>query len=204
MISLNCALFLSRTIRLCARASPTCPMPICKVPPSRTRRAACRPMAYLASEIGSAGGANSGKSVAGLSSTAENSSAGQIARPRHERQFGIDLRHQLERGAALRARLQHVERGVGVAGQRIARHAVDDALGHELRHDVEALRQQIGRRVGVVGGNIVLLRDGHVHPAPGEEEELDDADVRRQACHAAAARHRRDQGSRRTGGRSPA
>ncbi len=34
--------------------------------------------------------------------------------------------------------------------------------------------------MGVIGGNIVLLRDRHVHPAPGQEEELDDADVRRQ------------------------
>ena len=38
-------------------------------------------MAYLVSLIGSAGGANSGKSVSGLSSTALNSSAGRSPAP---------------------------------------------------------------------------------------------------------------------------
>ncbi|MGX1351502.1 hypothetical protein AB7M49_005078 [Bradyrhizobium elkanii] len=56
-------------------------MPICNVPPSRTRPAACKPIAYLVSLIGSDGGANSGKSVSGLSSTAANSSAGRSPAP---------------------------------------------------------------------------------------------------------------------------
>jgi hypothetical protein len=130
--------------------------------------AACRPMAYLASEIGSDGGANSGKSVAGLSS----------ARTRHERQLGIDLRHQLERGTALGARLQHLERGVGVAGEAVARHAIDHAFGHELRHHVEAGGEQIGHGVGVIRRDVVLLRLGDMQPSTGKKEELDHADVR--------------------------
>src|SRR5580765_7866223 len=111
MMPWNCALSRWRTISPCASASPTCPIPICSVPPSGTRPAACSPIAYLVSLIGSAGGANSGKSGAG-----------------HERQFGIDLANQLEGGTAFGAGAQNIQRGIGVAAQAVARDAVDHAL----------------------------------------------------------------------------
>ena len=44
---------------------------------------------------------------------------------------------------AFLAGAQHIERGVGIAAQTIARHAVDHALRHQLRDDVEPARQQI-------------------------------------------------------------
>jgi len=73
--------------------------------------------------------------------------SGQIPRARHERQFGIDLGHQFERGAALRAGAHHVQRGVGVAAQAVTRRPVDHALCYQLGNDVEPARQQIGRGV---------------------------------------------------------
>ena len=139
-------------------------------------------MAYLASEIGSDGGANSGNSVAGLSSTALNVSAGRSPGPGMNGSSELTCATSLKSARPSAARLQHVERGVGVAGQAIARHAVDHALGHELRHDVEAGGEQIGGGVGVIGGDVILLRHRHMQPSPGEEEELDDADVWRQAA----------------------
>ena len=67
----------------------------------------------------------------------------QVARARHERQFGIDLADQLERRGALCAGAQYIERGVGVAAQAVAGNAIDSALRHQLRDDVEATRQQV-------------------------------------------------------------
>ena len=67
----------------------------------------------------------------------------QIARTGHEWQLGIDLADQPERRPALGAGAQNVERGIGVAAQAVARHAVDHALGHQLGDDVEPTREQI-------------------------------------------------------------
>ena len=63
-------------------------------------------MAYLVSPIGSAGGANSGKSVCGAIEHRAEFLGRKVARARHERQFGIDLPEQLERCAALGAGAQ--------------------------------------------------------------------------------------------------
>ena len=104
----------------------------------------------------------------------------QIAGARHERQFGIDLADQLERRAALAARAQDVERGVGVAAQAVARHAIDHTFRDQLGDDVQPARQQIGRGMGIVRGDVVLLRVRHVQPFAGQEEELDHLDVGRQ------------------------
>lgn len=69
---------------------------LARAPPSRTRPAACSPIAYFwVSPIGSDGGANSGKFSLGLSSTAKNSSA-QVARARHERQLELTCPDELE------------------------------------------------------------------------------------------------------------
>jgi hypothetical protein len=64
----------------------------------------------------------------------------QIARTWHERQLGIDLADQLERRPALPAGAQYVERGVGVAAQAVARHAIDHAFRHQLGDDVQPAR----------------------------------------------------------------
>ena len=56
-------------------------MPSWRLPPSRIRLAACRPIAYFASLTGSDGGANNGKSVSGLSRTALNTLAGRSPGP---------------------------------------------------------------------------------------------------------------------------
>ena len=86
---------------------------------------------------------------------------------------------QFERRAALRARAQNIERGVGVAAQAVARDAVDDALRHKLGDDVKPARQQIGRGMGIVRGNIMLLRERHVQPPSGQKKELDHPDIGR-------------------------
>src|SRR5690242_14891075 len=52
----------------------------------------------------------------------------QIARPRHEWQFGVDLPDKLERGLALLAGTQDVEGGIGIAAQAVARDAIDHPL----------------------------------------------------------------------------
>ena len=106
--------------------------------------------------------------------------AGQIPRTRHERQLRIDLGDQFERGAAVAAGAHHVQRGVGVAAQAVARDAIDHALCHQLGNDVEPARQQIGRGMGVVGGDVVLLRERHMQPASSQKEKLDHLDIRRQ------------------------
>ena len=137
-------------------------------------------MAYLVSVIGSDGGANSGKSVSGLSSTALNSLRRQIARARHERQFGIDLPDQLERRAALFAGAQQIQRDVGIAAQAVARNAVDDALRHQLGDNVHPRRQQIGTGMGIVGGNIVLLRAGTCSHRPARKKNSITLNVGRQ------------------------
>lgn len=106
--------------------------------------------------------------------------ARQVAFARHERQFGIHLRDDLECDAALLAGTHQIERGVGIAAETITRLAIDDPLGHQLRDHVDATRQQIRRRVGVVRRDVVLLRIGITEPFSGKEEKLDDLDVRRQ------------------------
>src|SRR5260370_132323 len=129
----------------CANASPTCPMPICNVPPSRTRPAACSPMAYLVSPIGSDGGANSGKSVAGLSSTALNSSAGKSPAPGMQRggimEIGVSSETAVDhwRSEALLdqvLRLRLFQRPRGKQGQ------ADRAIGDRAR--VERIDDVVG------------------------------------------------------------
>ena len=104
----------------------------------------------------------------------------QIAGARHERQLGIDLADQLERRPALPAGAQDVERGVGVAAQAVARHAIDHTFRDQLGDDVQPARQQVGRGMGIVRGDVMLLRERHVQPFAGQEEELDHLDVGRQ------------------------
>ena len=69
--------------------------------------------------------------------------AGQITLPRHERKFGVHLRHDLEGDAAIRTRTHQVKRRIGVAAQAIARLAIHDALGDKLRDHIDAASQQI-------------------------------------------------------------
>ena len=97
----------------------------------------------------------------------------QIAGARHEWQPGIDLADQLERRAALPAGAQDVERGVGVTAQAVARHAIDHTFRDQLSDDVQPARQQIGRGMGIVRGDVMLLRERHMQPFAGQEEELD-------------------------------
>src|SRR5664279_2949586 len=112
-------------------------------------------MAYLLSPIGSDGGANSGKSVSGLSSTALNSSAGRSPAPGMNGSSELTCPEHLERCAALGACAQYIQRGIGVAAQAVARHALDNALRHQ-RHDyIEPARQQVRRNMGIICGNIV-------------------------------------------------
>src|SRR5712675_1225870 len=98
-------------------------------------------MAYLVSVIGSDGGANSGNSVAGLSSTALNSSAGRSPAPGMNGSSELTWPTSLN-DAAPCARARN-ERGVGVAAQAVAGNAIDNALRHQLRDDIEATRQQV-------------------------------------------------------------
>ena len=104
----------------------------------------------------------------------------QIAGARHERQLGIDLADQLERCPALAPCAQDVERGVGIAAQAVARHAIDHAFRDQLGDHVQPARQQVGRGMGIVRGDVMLLRVRHVQPFAGQEEELDHLDVGRQ------------------------
>ena len=67
----------------------------------------------------------------------------QIAGARHERQFRVDLPDQFERCEAFGPAAQYIQRGVGVAAQAVARDAIDNALCHQLRDDVEPTRQQV-------------------------------------------------------------
>ena len=106
--------------------------------------------------------------------------AREIARTGHERQFGIDLGDEFEGRAALGACPQNIERGIGIAAQAVAGNAVDHALGDELRDDVQAPREQIGRRVGVICGDVILLRRRDMQPASRQEEELNHLDIGRQ------------------------
>ena len=137
-------------------------------------------MAYLVSVIGSDGGANSGKSVAGLSSTALNSSAGRSPAPGMNGNSELTWPTSLNAARALRAGAQNVQRGVGVAAQAVARVAIDHAFGHQLRDDIEPARQQIGRGMGIVCGDVMLLRERHMQPFSRQEEKLDHLDIGRQ------------------------
>ena len=70
--------------------------------------------------------------------------------------------------------------GVGVAAERVAQAGSGLALADQLRGDVAALLEDIARREGVVGGDVVALRVRGVQVAAGLEEELLDLHVRRQ------------------------
>ena len=69
--------------------------------------------------------------------------AGQIALPRHERQFGVHLRHNLEIDTAVSPCAHQIEGCVGIAAQAVARFAIHNALGDQLRDHIHATRQQI-------------------------------------------------------------
>ena len=77
---------------------------------------------------------------------------------------------------------QQVERDVGVAAQAVRVSPCADALGDELRHDVDAALEHIAQRMGVVGGNIILLRERIAEPGAGQKEKFIDLDVRRQSA----------------------
>ena len=77
-------------------------------------------------------------------------------------------------------RRQQIEREVGVAAQAQPRLAAAHALGDELRHHVHPAVEHIAQRMGVVGGNVILLRGGDAEPGAGLEEEFVDRDVRRE------------------------
>ncbi|KAH2811748.1 hypothetical protein KXV85_005258, partial [Aspergillus fumigatus] len=58
--------------------------------------------------------------------------------------------------------------------------AVDHALCDELQHDIETAFQKIAGGMGVVRGNIVLLRERHAQPPARQEEEFQHLNIRRQ------------------------
>ena len=88
--------------------------------------------------------------------------------------------NEKKRALAARAARQEIEREVGVAAQTEPRLAAAHALGDELRHHVHPAVEHIAQRMGVVGGNVILLRDGDAEPGAGLEEEFVDRDVRRE------------------------
>ncbi len=102
----------------------------------------------------------------------------QIAVARHEGKLGIHLPDQQEFRAAGLARVQHVEREIGIAAQA----ETVAAPGHQLAHDVDAARHQVIGGMGVVGGDIAALRRRVAEPAAGEKEELVHPDIRRQGA----------------------
>ena len=105
---------------------------------------------------------------------------GKIAVARHERQFRTHLPVHPKGRPACAADFQEIDGDVGVAAQAVALRAVDHALRDKLGDDVDAARQQIVEGVRVVRRDIVLLRHGRTEPAPRQEEEFVDLDVRRQ------------------------
>ena len=102
----------------------------------------------------------------------------------HERQLGIDLSDEQEIAIPARAAREQIEREIGVAAQAQAGLAVAHALGDELRHHVDAALDHVAQRMGVVGGNVALLRGGDAEARAGLEEELVDLDIGRQRARA--------------------
>ena len=75
---------------------------------------------------------------------------------------------------------QDVEGGIGIAAQAVARDAIDHPFGHQLGDDVQASCQQIGRCVGIVCRNVMLLRERDMQPFSRQEEKLVHLDIGRQ------------------------
>ncbi len=97
----------------------------------------------------------------------------QVALTRHERQLAIDLSGKDKIRQALLAGGEQVEREIGVAAQTVA----VLAPGNQLADDIDAARQDIAHRVGIVGRDIALLGWRHAEPLAGLEEELVDLDI---------------------------
>ena len=95
----------------------------------------------------------------------------------HEGQLRIDLPNEKEIALFARPGRQQIEREVGVAAQAQSRLAAALAPGDELRDHVHPAREHIAQGMGVVRGNIILLRGGDAEPRAGLEEKLIDRDV---------------------------
>src|SRR5476651_2701495 len=97
----------------------------------------------------------------------------EISLARHERKLGIHLGDELEVRGTARAGGEQIKREIGIAAQAVARLAVDhpDALGDELGDDIDAALDHIAEGMGIIGGNVVLLRQRYVEPGAGEEKK---------------------------------
>ena len=85
------------------------------------------------------------------------------------------------------ARVQQIEREIGVAAQAVTPRAFAVSRRHELGDDVDAARKQIFAGMRVVGRDVAPLRRGIRQPAAREKEEFVDLHIGRQG----AAAHRR-------------
>ncbi|MDG2514871.1 hypothetical protein P7B04_19485 [Sphingobium yanoikuyae] len=102
-----------------------------------------------------------------------------FGRPAHEGQLVIDLSDQGKIGPAPIALGQQVERHVAIAAEAIAVPPSRD----DLRHDIDALVDQIAHRMGIIGCDIVALRVPIAEPAAGLEEKFIHLDIGRHlAC----------------------
>ncbi|MCY1417632.1 hypothetical protein D9M71_331720 [compost metagenome] len=102
---------------------------------------------------------------------------------RHNRQFGMYLAEHQDGFAgctALGDHGQQVEGDIRVAAQTEAVN-LPRSLGNQLRHQVQAIGIDVARRMAVVAADIVLLGRFATQQAAGLQEELLDADIRRQA-----------------------
>ena len=105
---------------------------------------------------------------------------GQIAVAGHERQLGIDLPDEQKVALAARARRQQIEREVRVAAQAQARLVRGPRAWPRAAPPRSPRDRAPAQRVGVVGGDVALLRGRDAEAGAGLEEEFIDDDVRRQ------------------------
>ena len=82
----------------------------------------------------------------------------------HERQIVVDLDSEAEIGVTFASGLQQIDGDVGVAAQA---HAAFGITRHQLRHDIRSEIQNIAKRMGVVGRDVVALRIAVSEPATG-------------------------------------
>jgi hypothetical protein len=92
----------------------------------------------------------------------------------------IDLPDEQEIALLARAAGQQIEGDIRVAAQAEAGLAASYALGDELRHHIDAAIEHVAQRMGVIGRDVILLRNGDAEARAGLEEELIDLDIRRQ------------------------